>query len=154
MSTPATISLHMQNSRGRILSMPVSGILLIEPFELEGTFKRGPTPLQWTGTSTAPSGAQSPVQPDLECLQGRGSHHLSGQPVPALILREVSAFPTYVLTHVFSEEQFQVELLSSSGRQGIISLSTCPGHCKLMSRCIFRDTAQKTTIISFSKSWV
>ena len=39
MSTPATISLHMQNSRGRILSMPVSGILLIEPFELEGTVK-------------------------------------------------------------------------------------------------------------------
>ena len=26
--------------------------------------------------------AQSPVQPDLECLQEQGIHHLSGQPVP------------------------------------------------------------------------
>jgi len=38
----------------------------------------GPTPLQRTGTPAAPSGAQSPVQPDLECLQG--IHYLSGQP--------------------------------------------------------------------------
>jgi len=27
--------------------------------------------------------AQSPIQPDLECLQGQGIHCLSGQPVPA-----------------------------------------------------------------------
>ena len=26
--------------------------------------------------------AQNPVQPDLECLQGHGFHHTSGQPVP------------------------------------------------------------------------
>jgi len=26
--------------------------------------------------------AQSPVQPDLECFQGWGIYHLSGQPVP------------------------------------------------------------------------
>jgi len=26
--------------------------------------------------------AQSPIEPDLECLQGTGIHHLSGQPVP------------------------------------------------------------------------
>jgi len=40
----------------------------------------GPTPLQWTETPTAPSGARSPIQPDLWCLQGWGIHHLSGQP--------------------------------------------------------------------------
>ena len=38
--------------------------------------------LPWTGTPTAASGAQSPVQPDLDCLQRQGIHHLSGQPVP------------------------------------------------------------------------
>jgi len=38
--------------------------------------------VQLTGTPTAPSGAQSPVQPDLECLQGWGIPHISGQPVP------------------------------------------------------------------------
>ena len=41
----------------------------------------GPTPLQRMATPTAPSGAQSPLQPDLGCLQGWGTHHLSGQPV-------------------------------------------------------------------------
>ena len=39
-------------------------------------------PLLCTGTPTAPSGALSPVRPDLESLQGQGIHHLSGQPVP------------------------------------------------------------------------
>ena len=39
-------------------------------------------PLQWTGAPSAPSGAQSPVQPGFECLQGQGILHLSKQPVP------------------------------------------------------------------------
>ena len=30
-------------------------------------------PLQWTGTPTAPLGAQSPIQADLECFQGCGT---------------------------------------------------------------------------------
>jgi len=34
------------------------------------------------GTPTAPSGAQSPIQPDLGVLQWQGIHHLSAQPVP------------------------------------------------------------------------
>jgi len=38
--------------------------------------------LQWAGTPTAPSGAQSLIQPDLECLQGWGTHHISQQLVP------------------------------------------------------------------------
>jgi len=33
---------------------------------------------------TAPSGAQSPIQPNLGCLQGRGIHHTSMQSVPVL----------------------------------------------------------------------
>ena len=41
-----------------------------------------PILLQWAGTPTAPSGAQSPIQPDLECIQGMGHHYLSGQPIP------------------------------------------------------------------------
>jgi len=42
----------------------------------------GPTLVQWTGTPTAPSGAQSPIQSDLGCIQGQGTHLHSGQPVP------------------------------------------------------------------------
>ena len=34
------------------------------------------------GTPTGPSGALSAIQSNLECLQGRGIYHLSGQPVP------------------------------------------------------------------------
>ena len=37
------------------------------------------------GTPTAPSGAQSPIQPDLDYDQGWGIHHLSGQPVPVYV---------------------------------------------------------------------
>lgn len=40
-----------------------------------------PTPLQRTGSSTAKSGAQSPIQADLECLKGYSNHYLSGQPM-------------------------------------------------------------------------
>jgi len=52
--------------------------------ELEGTFK-GLLELnsrQWSGTSTAASGAPSPFQPDFECLKRQATHHLSGQSVP------------------------------------------------------------------------
>ena len=57
---------------------------IIEPFASEGTFKKpsSPTPLQRTGTPTAPSGTQSLIQPDLESLTGQSIHHHSGQPVP------------------------------------------------------------------------
>lgn len=41
----------------------------------------GPTPLQWAGAPTAPSGAQSLIQPDHGHLQRWGTHHLPGQPV-------------------------------------------------------------------------
>ena len=50
---------------------------------LEETFIGHLVQLHWTGTPTARSGPQSSVQSDLECLQGWGIHHLSGQPVPA-----------------------------------------------------------------------
>lgn len=57
--------------------------LIIGSFELEGTLKghlvQSPCN-EWT--STALLGAQSPVQPDLECLQGWDVPHLSGQSVP------------------------------------------------------------------------
>ena len=52
----------------------------MELFELEGTFKGHLVQLpcsEW-------GGAKSPIQPDLECLQGWDIHHLSGQPVPVL----------------------------------------------------------------------
>ena len=76
----------------------------VESFELEGTFKGHlvQSALQWTGTATAPSGAQSPVQPDLGCFQGWGTHHLPGQPVndviPVLSYRMCKSF---VLLHCF-----------------------------------------------------
>jgi len=60
--------------KGRLFKSVKSFHAFNRIFELEGTVRSpvSPTPLQWTGTTTAPSGAQSLVQPDLECLQGRG----------------------------------------------------------------------------------
>ena len=56
---------------------------IIESFELEGTLKgQLVQPPAVNRDTTAPSGAQSPIQPDLGCLQGWGIRHQSGQPVP------------------------------------------------------------------------
>lgn len=63
----------------------------------------GPTLLQWT--SSAPLGAQSPVQPDSECLQGQGIQHLPGQPVP-------------VLHHSYCKKHFFPSCLNSFFRKG------------------------------------
>ena len=57
-------------------------------FELEGTFKGHPVQLLCNeqGHVQLHQVAQSNqvVQPDLECLQGWGIHHHSGQPVVVL----------------------------------------------------------------------
>ena len=57
---------------------------IIESFELEGTVKGHLVQLlcHEQGHLQLNQSAQSPIQPDLECLQGRGIHHISGQPVP------------------------------------------------------------------------
>ena len=53
-------------------------------FELEGFFKGhlAKLPCDEQEHLQLDQVAQSPVQPDLECLQGWEIHHLSGQPVP------------------------------------------------------------------------
>ena len=55
-------------------------------FELEGTLKDHPVqlPCRDLGHPQLDCVAQSPLQPDLGCLQGWGTHHLSGQPVLVL----------------------------------------------------------------------
>ena len=52
----------------------------------EGTFRGhlAQPPCSEHGYLQLDQGAQSPVQPGLECFQGWGMHHLSGQPVPVL----------------------------------------------------------------------
>ena len=51
---------------------------------------QAPTPVPQAGLPTSTSNArldqaaQGPIQPGLEHLQGRGTHSISGQPVPAL----------------------------------------------------------------------
>jgi len=52
---------------------------------LEGTFKGHlvQTPCSEQGHQLHQV-AQSPVQPGLECFQGWGIYHLSGQPVPVI----------------------------------------------------------------------
>jgi len=54
----------------------------IESFELEGIFKAHPVqlPCNERGHLQLHQVAQSPVQSDLEYLQGWSIHHLSGQP--------------------------------------------------------------------------
>ena len=57
-----------------------------ESLELEGTFQGQLVQLPCNDQRhlQVHQGDQSPIQPDPECLQGWGSHHLSGQPVPVL----------------------------------------------------------------------
>lgn len=51
---------------------------IIELFQLDGTLKGHLVqPLQWRGTPTVGSGAQSPIPPNLECIHG-WDIHLSG----------------------------------------------------------------------------
>ena len=57
---------------------------IIEWFGLEGAFKGHLVQALCNeqGYLQLDQVAQSPVQPDLECCQGWGIYHLSGQPVP------------------------------------------------------------------------
>ena len=61
---------------------------VIELSELEGTFKGHllQPPCNERGHLQLDQVAQSPIQPDLECLQGWGIHHLLGQPQLSLFL--------------------------------------------------------------------
>jgi len=57
---------------------------IIEQFGLQGTFQGHlvQPPCNKQGHLLLDQAAQSPIQPNLECFQGWGIHHLSGQPVP------------------------------------------------------------------------
>ena len=59
-------------------------IRIIELFEMEGILKGHlvQPPCNEQGHPQVDQVAQSPIQPDLGCLQGWGIHHLSGQPPP------------------------------------------------------------------------
>jgi len=61
---------------------------IIEPFELEGTPKVHlvQLPSNEQGHLHLNPGAQSPVQPDLECLQEQGIHHIIVSFNPIIIL--------------------------------------------------------------------
>jgi len=56
---------------------------IMEQFGLEGIFRGhlAQPPCSEQGHLQLDQGAQSPIQPDLECFQGWGIYHLSGQPV-------------------------------------------------------------------------
>ena len=51
---------------------------------MEGTLKGHPVHLPCNEQEhlQLDQGAQSPLEPDFECLQGQSIHHLSGQHVP------------------------------------------------------------------------
>jgi len=56
---------------------------IIECFGLEGNFRchLAQSPCSEQGHLQLDQAAQSPIQPGLECFQGWGTYHLSGQPV-------------------------------------------------------------------------
>jgi len=66
-----------------IMQIIYQNLNFIESFELEGTFKGHLIQLPCSEEGHLQLGqiTQSPVQP--ECLQGEGSHHLSGQTFPS-----------------------------------------------------------------------
>ena len=57
---------------------------ITEWFGLEGIFRGHPVQPPGNEQAHLPLDyvAQSPIQPDLECFQGWGIYHLSGQPIP------------------------------------------------------------------------
>ena len=65
---------------------------------LERTFKAHleQTPCNEQGHLPLDQIAQSPVQPDLKCLQGWGLHYLSGQPVPVFHHTHCKKFLPYI----------------------------------------------------------
>lgn len=80
-----------------LLSFWISGIIGL--FELEETFQ-GPTPLQCTGTSTAPLGAHNPI-PWPWVSSGMEHHHISVQPAQCLTPYCKQLFP-YIQRKSFS----------------------------------------------------
>ena len=68
----------------KFISYTESQSRILESYELEGTLEgpSSPNPCNEQGHLQLHQVAQSPVQPDLECLQGWSIHCLSGQPVP------------------------------------------------------------------------
>lgn len=62
---------------------------LIEYLGLKGTFKGHPVqpPCNEQGPLLLDQVGQSPIQPDLECVQRRRIHPHSGQPVPIIIVK-------------------------------------------------------------------
>jgi len=71
---------HLSHGRG---TKKTFKLRIMESFELKGTLKGHPVPLSAANRDTHSSiSAQSPIQPDPGCLQGWGTHHLPGQPVP------------------------------------------------------------------------
>ena len=71
-----------KNRKKRIVTSFLT--IIIESFELEGILKShlAQLPCNEQGHPQLDQVAQSLVQSDLECLQGGGIHHLSGQSVP------------------------------------------------------------------------
>jgi len=65
-------------------SQPVDNHRIIECFGLEGTFRGhlAQSLCNEQGHLSLHQVAQSSVQPDLDCFQGWGIYHLSGQPIP------------------------------------------------------------------------
>jgi len=59
-------------------------LIIIEQFGLEGMFRGHlvQLPCSEQGHLQSHQVSQSPIQADLECFQGWGIYHLSGQPVP------------------------------------------------------------------------
>ena len=83
---------------------------IIEWFELEGTLKGHLVQLPCNEQEHLKlhQGAQNPIQPDPEFLQGWGTHHLRGQPVPAphhpyckKNLGEGQSYESMIIPHVF-----------------------------------------------------
>jgi len=75
---------------------------IIEWFGLEGTFKGHlvQPPSNEQGHLQLDQVAQSPVQPGLECFQGWGIYHFSGQPIPVFHHPHCKKFLSYVCIYL------------------------------------------------------
>jgi len=73
------IKATVRQGKGQNLSAAAWCMGSSELFELEGTFKSHlvQLPCNEQGHLQLSQDAQSPIQPDLECFQGQGIHHIS-----------------------------------------------------------------------------
>jgi len=94
--------------------------------------------------------AQRPIQPDLQCFQGRGIYHLSGQHLPVFQLH-CKKFLPYVLIYRSNLPFFSLKILSLMLSQPALLKSLSPSFLSPFLR-LFLTSEKEERFIFYSLS--